>query len=904
MTLAAGTRFAEYEIVGSIGAGGMGEVYRAHDARLHRDVALKVLPDLPGGGADRLARFEREAQLLAALNHSNIASIHGVREHAGVTALVLELVEGPTLADRLARGPLPIADALDIARQLATALECAHDRGIVHRDVKPANIKVTDDGHVKVLDFGLAKALDGDRLSAQDPSASTALGLGTEAGVILGTAPYMSPEQAKGLPVDRRADIWAFGCVLYEMLVGRRAFAGNSLSELLAAILTREVEFSAVPAGTPSRVRELLKRCLDRDPKQRLRDIGEARIVLEHPGAKEPEPATHRSVTRATWVVAGVGAGALIGALAFAIWTRTGDEGVRAPVHLSMSLTPAERLTGDAYQRPILRGFSIASDGRFIVFGGWKKDQAIIYRRALAEKIASPITGSEGGQYPFLSPDGRWVGFFANDALLKVPIDGGTPSTVCAIPASAGAAFAGASWGDDGTIVFGLERGPLWQVQSSGGSPKRLTELGERRHEISHRLPHHLPGARGLLFTATAGPMELGRIVVLATGAREPRTLVQNAADARYADGRVLYVRNGSLFAASFDLGQLTMTGAETRLVERVMQSSGDDNPEVNIGTAQFDVSDSGALVYAEGGTFPPHMNRLLWVDRNGRSSSIGEREPNLLGARLSPDGNKVAVALINNEREPIRIYDLERGGFTGLPGVQGEAVFPVWTPDGRQLVFAWNRDGGTNVYAVPLDGSAAPIRVTNGLTTAIPGDVSPDGRWLASVVMSRETGMDIYIAPLDRSGPLQPLVATTGNDAHPAFSPDGRWLAYTSNLTGEMQVFITAFPGPGPRIQVSTAGGVVPVWSTDGRRLTYVSHRVLVEATVQTTPLRVSPPTRILPFEYLVPGPTRSHDAAPDGRRFLVTTWESRPDQPVTSLQVVLNWTGRLQAGRLTSRD
>lgn len=558
MTLASGTPFGEYEIVGSIGSGGMGEVYRAHDGRLHRDVALKVLRDLVGAGADRLARFEREAQLLAALNHPNIATIHGVREHTGVTALVLELVEGPTLADRLVRGPLTIADALDIARQLAAALECAHDRGIVHRDVKPANIKVTNDGHVKVLDFGLAKALDGDRWSAQDTAASTTPDLATEAGVILGTAPYMSPEQAKGLPVDRRADIWAFGCVLYEMLVGRRAFEGNSLSELLAAILTHEVDFSVVPFDTPTRVRELLARCLDRDPRQRLRDIGEARIVLEHPRETEPQAATRRRFSSTTWLAACVGGGVLIAALAIAAWTRNRDAAFQAPVHLSMPLAPAERLAGEAYQRPTLRGFSIAPDGRFAVFGGWTRGQAIIYRRALAETVASPVTGSEGGRFPFLSPDGRWIGFLSNNALLKVPVDGGTASTVCPIPASADSAFAGASWGQDGTIVFGLARGPLWQVRSSGGSPQHLTELDARQHEASHRLPRHLPGTRGLLFTATSGPMHLGRIVVLPPGAREPRTLVANAADARYANGRLLYVRNATLLAASFDLDDLT----------------------------------------------------------------------------------------------------------------------------------------------------------------------------------------------------------------------------------------------------------------------------------------------------------------------------------------------------------
>jgi eukaryotic-like serine/threonine-protein kinase len=327
------------------------------------------------------------------------------------------------------------------------------------------------------------------------------------------------------------------------------------------------------------------------------------------------------------------------------------------------------------------------------------------------------------------------------------------------------------------------------------------------------------------------------------------------------------------------------------------MQSIGDDNPALNTGAAQFDVSHSGALVYAEGGTFPPHMNRLLWVERNGRSASIGEPAPNLLAARLSPDGNRIAVALINNEREPIHIYDFERGGFTGLPGVQGEAVFPVWTPDGGQVLFTWNRSGETNVYAVPIDGSTAPRRVTSRATIDLPGDVSPDGRWLAGVRISPQSGMDIYIVPLDGSRPPQPLVATTAGDVHPAFSPDGRWLAYASNLTGEMQVFVTSFPGPGPRVQVSTAGGVAPVWSPDGGRLTYVSQRVLVEATVRTSPVRVGSPSKIVPLEYLVPTPSRSHDAAPDGRRFLVTTWESRPDQPVSTLQIVLNGLGRRAA-------
>ena len=722
MTLTSGTRFGEYEIVGSLGTGGMGEVYRAHDVRLHRDVALKVLPDLVAADPDRLARFEREAQLLASLNHPNIASIHGVEEHAGLTALVLELVEGPTLADLLNRGPLAIAVALDVARQLATALEFAHERGIVHRDVKPANIKMTNDGHVKVLDFGLAKALDNRRSPPYD-AASTTIGLATKAGVILGTAPYMSPEQAKGQPVDRRTDVWSFGCVLYEMLVGRRAFESDSLSELLAAILTHDVDFSRLPADTPSGVRELLRRCLDRDPKQRLRDMGEARIVFERPLQQEPAAARIRSVPPATWLVACVAGGLLIGALAMAVRTRNRDAAFGAPVHLLMSLAPAERLAGDAYKRPVLQGFAIAPRGRFVVFAGSTGDRTMIYRRALADTNASPVAGSDGGRFPFLSPDERWVGFFSHNSLLKVPIEGGTAITLCSIPPKdAPRAFAGASWGEDGMIAFGLERGPLWQVRDSGGSPQHLTDLDPRKHEASHRLPHHLPKGRGLLFTATSGALELGRIVVLPPASREPRTLVENAADARYAGGRLLYVRNATLFAAPFDLDRLTVTGAETPLLERVMQSIGDDNPAIDTGAAQFDDSDSGTLVYAEGGTVPPQMNRLLWIDRKGRTASIGEPGPNLLGARLSRDGKRIAVALINNDREPIRVYDLERGGFTSLPGVQGEAVFPVWTPDGRHVIFGWNRNGGMNAYAVPLDGSAAPTQVTSGANTDLPG--------------------------------------------------------------------------------------------------------------------------------------------------------------------------------------
>jgi eukaryotic-like serine/threonine-protein kinase len=894
MTLTFGTHFAEYEIVGSLGRGGMGEVYRARDSRLQRDVALKVLPDLVAADSDRLARFEREAQLLASLNHPNIAAIHGVREHAGVTALVLELVDGPTLAELLTRGPLSLAEALDVARQLASALECAHERGIVHRDVKPANIKMTNDGQVKVLDFGLAKALGSERFALPSDDESTTVGLATKAGVILGTAPYMSPEQAKGQPVDRRTDIWSFGCVLYEMLAGRRAFEGQSFPELLAAIVTHDIDFSRVPADAPSRVRNLVRRCLDPDPKQRLRDIGEARIILEHPRAHEPATASVRRMPPATWLVACIAGGLLIGAFAMSMRTRNRDVTRESPVHLLMSLAPADRLAGDQYQRPLLQGFAISSRGRFVVFGGSKGDRTMIYRRALADTMASPVAGTEGGRFPILSPDERWVGFISNNSLLKVPIEGGTASTVCAIPSSGAWGFAGASWGEDGTIVIGLERGPLWQVRASGGAPQHLTELDTTKHEASHRLPHHLPGGHGLLYTATSGPVDLGRIVVLPAGSPEGRTLVENAADARYRAGRLLYVRNATLFAAPFDLERLTVTGAETAILERVMQSIGDDNPAIDTGAAQFDLSDAGTLVYAEGGTVPPQMNRLLWIDRTGGATTIGDPGPNLLGARLSADGHRIAVALINNDRQPIRIYDLERGGFTGLPDVQGQAVFPVWTPDGQQLVFGWNRNGQTNAYAVPLDGSAAPRRITSGATTDIPGDITPDGRSLAYVRMSHATGMDIYIVPLDGSRQGQRLVASTADDAHPAFSPDGRWLAYSSSLTGEMQVFITSFPGPGPRLQVSTSGGRMPVWSPDGRRLAYVSQGVLVEATVQTSPLRVGSPSRIVPFEYLVPGPTRSHDAAPDGHRFLVTTWESRPDQPVTSLQVVLNWLGR----------
>ena len=918
MTLIPGTQLGPYKVENLIGVGGMGEVYRATDTNLKRPVALKVLPASVAGDPERLARFQREAEVLASLNHPNIASIYGLVDAGHVKGLVMELVEGDDLAARIARGPVAVDETLPITRQIAEALEAAHAVGIIHRDLKPANIKVRSDGTAKVLDFGLAKALDpGGAMptgGAQSPT-MTSPAVVTGVGVLLGTAAYVSPEQARGKPADKRSDVWAFGCVLYEMLTGRRAFAGDSVAEVMTAILARDVDWSAVPSTTPTGIQALLRRCLERDPRRRLRDIGEARVVLEDPDAwrSEVEPLPPGRRVRLLWAgIVGFALGAILTLAVFLARTSLSPQARSDPpmMQFSIPLAPARRLPATSpFRRPTDRAVSISRDGRVMVFAGedgsGNGSSVKLYRRAIDQSLATAIAGTDGAHSGFLSPDGASVAFIGSDGTLRrVPIVGGKPTDICALDLAAfGGRIVGGSWDDEGTIVLGSHAGPLRRVAVAGGTPVDITAFQADTSDYSHRLPQHLPDGRGVLYTSIADPLgDSGRLYILPRGSKQPRELLANAADARYLpSGHLVFVRSGVLMSVRFDLVKLEVSGDAEPVVQDVMQSLGSDNPFWNSAAGQFDISQTGTLVYVPGGVYPAVVNRLLWLYRDGRTEPIGETGRSLLGPRISPSGDEIVIGQMRDSKQPLRLYDVGRQLWTSWVGVTGQVAFPIWSPDGLYVAFNWFSDSRRGVHIGRRDGSTALRQLTSGPRPRVPGDISADGRFLAFVESFTPTRSDIWVMPLDGSASPRPVVRNAGEDVQPVFTPDGQWLTYSSDVSGALEVYVEAFPGPGQPQQVSSGGGLAPVWARDGRTLYYVTHGggmpTLMEVPMQTRPrLRPGKPRALMPFPYLVSGPARSHDIAPDGRRFVVTTYDQQEGASVTEMHVVVNWRARLK--------
>ena len=853
MSLSAGTRLGPYEITAPIGAGGMGEVYRARDSRLHRDVAIKTLPGALGEDANRMARFQREAQVLAALSHPNIAAIYGLEEQNGLRALVMELVEGPTLAERIAAGPIPIEEALAIARQIAEALEAAHEKGIVHRDLKPANVKLTADNKVKVLDFGLAKALDADTASA-DPANSPTLTLeSTRAGVIMGTAGYMSPEQARGKPVDKRADIWAFGVLLFEMLTGAAPFEGETVSDTLAAVLRADIEWQKLPAATPPRVRRLLGRCLERDPKRRLRDIGDAWIEIDAPEeATQPAPAAARIRARAPWlpwaaaVVIG-GAGLAWGLL------RPRPAEPRTPVHWT-------------YAENAYFAFpSLSRDGTRLVTAEAVGNLPVLTLRMLDQADSKLIPGTEGMYFADLSPDGQWVATFSgtNDVKLKkIPVTGGTAITLAGVHTAYGA-----SWGDDDTIVFSGGDG-LMRVPSAGGAVQTLTRPDAGKGEIAHRTPHFLPGRNAVLFTiATASATS---VAVLDPKKGSYKVVVQSGQDARYAPtGHLVYARGGTLFAAPFDKGRMAVTGPETPVIEGVCLNG----PSGAV--AEYAFSESGLLVYFEGTTGIGSATTMGWLDRQGHTQAVSDAQ--LWGTgRLSPDGRRVVneiytTAVGADTPGDIWVFELERHTRTRLT-FGGQNSYPIWTPDGRRITFRAVDNGKSGIYSVAADGSGKPELLLSTDSPAILSSWSPDGKWL---LYSRSEGgrpQRIWMAPVSGgvAGKPVPLHDTTAQEYDAQVSPDGRWVGYISNETGQNEAYLLPFPGPGGKERVSTQGADSVRWARSGRELFYVVRTgpgAVNSVSLQTAPqLHIGMPQTISKVSF---GTT--WDPAPDGKGFLV---------------------------------
>jgi len=897
-----GDKIGSHEVLALIGQGGMGEVYRAHDKSLARDVAIKVLPAALSQDPDRLARFEREAKVLAAMNHPNIAIIYGLESTAtNARAIVMELVEGPTLADRLEHGPLPLDETLSIARQIADALEAAHEKGVVHRDLKPANVKVREDGTVKVLDFGLATAVQAGVREPAGGANSPTLTLGaTEVGMILGTAAYMAPEQAAGKPVDRRADIWSFGVVLWEMLTGKRLFLAEDVTHTLADVLRKPIDFAELPEATPAPVRELLKRCLDRDVKNRLQWIGEARVAitkyLAHPSVDVgPEPGVPSGGRRYTWAWAaavGVLAALALGASLVA-WraTRPVD---RPLMRLSVDLGP-DAVAGRSTTAVL------SPDGTRVVFPvrliGGGVQLAILQ---LDQAKASPLPGTVGVIDPFFSPDGQWIGFFASGKLKKVAVQGGAPVTLC----DAGAPKGG-SWDEDGNIIFSpVTASSLMRIPAAGGTPQPLTKLAQG--EATHRWPQVLPGGQAVLFTANAFDNAYINVMVLKTG--EVKTILRGAYFGRYVPspqggGHLLYVHEGTLFAVAFDPDRLETRGSAVPLLDDLAADSAQ-------GGGQFDWARNGSLVYVSGKTADSSYP-IVWMDSSGKTAPLLAK-PNVYGApRFSPDGKRLAFTAPSPKGIDVWVYDWERDTPTQLTFNGPGNIEMAWTPDGKHIIYGSTSGTAGELWWIRSDGSGEPQKLLEQKNVGIglrAQSFTPDGRRLAfDENLSGVADVNMYTLPLDVSDPdhpkpgkPEPFLVTPAREVDSAFSPDGHWMAYASNESGVDDVFVRPFPGPGGKWRISTGGGKYPTWSRNGRELFFLSadeHIMVTEYTAKGDSFSSGRPRVWSDRQVLRPTFIRALDLHPDGKRFAVF---ERPAEEKASgnlhVTFLLNFTDELR--------
>jgi serine/threonine protein kinase/Tol biopolymer transport system component len=882
MALASGTRLGSYEVTAQIGAGGMGEVYQAHDTKLGRDVAIKVLPEAFAHDPERLARFQREAKMLAALNHPNIATIYGLEHSDGTHYLVMELVPGENLAERVKAGPLPIEEALIIAKQIAEALEAAHEKSIIHRDLKPANVKVTPEGKVKVLDFGLAKAFAGDT-STEDIGNSPTLSMAaTMQGVILGTAAYMSPEQARGKSVDKRTDIWAFGCVLYELLTGMAAFHGEDVTDILAAVVRAEPAWDRLPPSTPTKIRDLLRRCLQKDANKRARDAGDARIEIEealaattNSDASSAAPARGIRALRRRPLVLALGTLLLGGAVVgLAVWNLKPSPSPQRVSRLVIDLPPGQQLAG-LENGPAV---SLSRDGAYLAYVARQAGTQQIYLRPLDSLQARPIPGTEGGVSPFFSPDGQWLGIFAGGKLKKVSISGGAALTL-----GDAAALRGASWGILGTIIFApTPTSVLQQMSDAGGVSQPLTRF--EKGETSHRWPEFLPGGKAVLFDPGAAA-SYTQIAVQLIGASERRNLVQGVqggSNPHYANsGHLVYAQGGNLMAARFDAERLVVTGTPVPVLEGVVQST--------TGAAQYSFADNGALAYVPG-AFQRPPNRLVWVSRNGTEQPLAAPPHSYLAPRISPDGLRIAVAFLEQESQ-VWLYDLSRETLTRFTFEGNANYVAAWTSDGKRIAFSSNKEGPLNVFWQRADGSGGLERLTTSEYTQGPSSWSPDGQLLAFVQIAPATGSDIWIIRLSDRKP-QPFLQTPFNEGAPRFSPDGRWLAYVSDESGRFEVYVQPYPGPGGKWQISTEGGTEPIWNPNGRELFYRSSDKIMAVEITTQPSFSAGNSKAVvegPYQP-TPATLTNYDVSHDGQRFLMLKPSEQEAAP-TQINVVLNW-------------
>jgi serine/threonine protein kinase len=900
MPLGPGDRLGPYEIVSAIGAGGMGEVYRARDTRLQRDVAIKVLPDAFAADVDRLARFEREAQLLASLNHPHIGAIYGLEDRA----LILELVDGDTLADRIARGPVPVDEAIPIARQVAEALEAAHEQGIIHRDLKPSNIKVATNGTVKVLDFGLAKLTESSGSNAPNAlsvSPTITSPMMTGAGVLLGTAAYMAPEQAKGRPADKRSDIWALGCVLYEMLTGRRAFEGEDVADTLAAVLRGEPDWNALPSDAPPHLRAIVKSCLEKDRKARIPDISAVRFLMDRADALAPLPVATRDADAAA--VKRRPAARVWQAVA-AMLALTTVAGAAAWWSASRSITPSvtrffvyppEKTTFGSAIRP---GTSvvISPDGSKLAFTA--RDAAgrvLVWIRPIDSLTAQPLPATDDAVYPFWSPDSRFVGYFAQQKLLKIAASGGPPQTLGNTGMTGNR---GGSWSQDGTIVFSA--GPnktLSRVSSAGGQPSEFMRM--TKDQTGYVFPWFLPDGRHFLFYAYATSDDIAGVYVGSLDAADSKRLLGADSAAIYdsQSGHLLFVRQGTLLAQPFDPKTLVLTGESLPIAERVEAT-------VTQGIAAFSVSSNGILAYGVGAGTAGGL-QMAWFDRQGKQVEDVGLAGNYRGIDLATDGTRVAAHRHDGNGGDIWVTDLSRSTTSRFTfDASQDNSSPIWSPDGSRIVYGSFRNGKSGLYWKPSNNSGAEERLVESDTTILPVSWSPNGNSILYEVAGPKTGQDLWILPLSGDKKPSPLLYTPFSESHGQISPDGKWLAYESNETGRVEVYVQPFPDGAGKWQVSTNGGNFPRWRRDGRELFYMTQvsggkMMAVDVRASGSTFEAGTPKELFDSPYINlshTGRYHTYAVSADGQRFLIP---HQPSSDAASLMmpiaVVENWAAGL---------
>ena len=897
------TTISHYHIVSKIGAGGMGEVYRARDTRLNREVAIKVLPTSFANDADRLRRFEQEARATSSLNHPNILTVHDIGTHEGAPYIVAELLEGEELRSRLNEGAIPSRKAIEYAQQIVSGLSAAHEKGIVHRDLKPENLFITKDGRVKILDFGLAKLKPQNLVGGADSEAATMKPL-TNPGVVMGTVGYMSPEQVRGQAADHRSDIFSFGVILYEMLTGQKPFAGDSMVELMNAILKDDVpELAGNETKISPALDKIMRQCVEKKPEHRFYSAHDLGFALEAVGTptnssgakltaaeKALEPATvakrgvmaqHKTRERVMWAAAGFAFAAIAAAILFWIFagrSASPPSASKSVKRMTIKLPDTEPLALAKFGPLGIGRTSVAlsPDGSLLAYAAERNGKSHLYLRTLDRFDAKPISGTEGAYNPFFSPDGRSLGFFSENKLKKVSLQGGEPVTLCEarIPQ-------GASWGPDDSIIFADSEGVnLSRVSASGGRKEVLSKSDDRSF-----YPEILPGGKAVLFSTKGfyNP-DYGQIAVLSLATGERRVVLEGGTNPRYAaSGNIVFARAGAILAAPFDLSRLEVRGPAITLIEGIRIEEW--------GAAQFALSPEGTLVYASGG--PAWIGKLTWVDHQGISKPLAAPAQAYGPLSLSPDGQRLAVSIAGVTSD-VWVYEFTRGTFTRLT-MEGSNDQPLWTPDGRRIVYSRSSpSGGFQLVWELADGSGAAEVLTTSKYPTWAGSWSPDAKLLA-FNENTDTGVDLWILPLSGDRQPYPWLKTKFNEMMPAFSRDGKWIAYISDESGQFEIYVQSFPGPGGKRQISTAGGEEVRWSPDGRTLFYRDGLKWMSVAVQTQPeFRAEAPQVMFEGPFLnVPGV--SYDVAPDGQHFIMIE-ENQKQAPTTQLNVVLNWLEELK--------